>query len=122
MAYIILASAILAEVFGSTMLKLSEGFQRKVPVLGVIAGFGLAFYLLSLALLDLPVGLSYAIWSGAGTILTVGIGVFVFKVRLGKHRIYGSAFLMRGMVVLDMYEGRALSDESIFIFNIGHSL
>ena len=103
MAYIILASAILAEVFGSTMLKLSEGFQRKVPVLGVIAGFGLAFYLLSLALLDLPLGFSYAIWSGAGTILTVCIGVFLFKERLGKKRMYGIAFIMMGMVLLNMY-------------------
>src|SRR5699024_143001 len=105
MAYIILASAILAEVFGSTMLKLSEGFQRKVPVLGVIAGFGLASYLLSLALLDLPLGFSYAICSAAGSILTVCIAVVLFTVRLATKRIYGIAASLAAMAPLNMYSG-----------------
>src|SRR5690625_4224063 len=103
MAYIYLAGAILSEVFGSTMLKLSEGFKRKFPLLGVIVGFGLAFYFLSLALLELPLGFSYAIWSGTGTILTVCIGVFLFKEHLGKKGIYGIALIMAGMVLLDKY-------------------
>lgn len=102
MAYIYLAGAILSEVFGSTMLKLSEGFKRKFPLLGVIAGFGLAFYFLSLALLELPLGFSYAIWSGTGTILTVYIAVFLFKEKIGRKGIYGVMLIILGIVLLNM--------------------
>src|SRR5690625_7587581 len=99
------------------MLKLSEGFQRKVPLLGVIAGFGLAFYLLSLALLELPLGFSYAIWSGTGTLLTVCIGVFLFKEHLGKKGIYGIALIMAGVVRMKMSsKGRGVCDTSYVLF------
>jgi len=37
-----LTGAILTEVFGSTMLKLSQGFSQLLPSIGVLIGFGCA--------------------------------------------------------------------------------
>lgn len=51
MAYVYLAFAIILETFGSSMLKLSKGFKKLLPVIGVITGYCVSFYLFSLALL-----------------------------------------------------------------------
>ncbi|WP_400162498.1 DMT family transporter [Brevibacillus sp. TJ4] len=101
-AYTLLFLAIVLEVFGSSMLKLSNGFSRPLPVLGVIAGYGSAFYMLALALRDLPLGLVYATWSGVGTILTVMVGVYLFREKLNKQGIAGLAILVVGLVLLNL--------------------
>lgn len=101
-AYILLALAILSEVFGSTMLKLSHGFTRLLPIVGVVIGFGIAFYSLSIALKTLPLGVVYATWSGAGTILTVLIGVWLFKERLTRKSAVGIALLVVGIILLNL--------------------
>ena len=38
--YIILIIAIIGEVFGSSMLKASNGFKRVLPIFGIIIGYG----------------------------------------------------------------------------------
>ena len=78
-AYILLILAIISEVFGSSMLKATNGFKKLLPSLGVALGYGIAFYALSLSLKTLPLGLVYAIWSGLGTALTALVGIFIYK-------------------------------------------
>lgn len=67
MAYVLLLFAIISEVFGTTMLKLSTGFKRILPIIGVIIGYGVSFYLLSKALIELPLGFSRLEWSWNGS-------------------------------------------------------
>ncbi|WP_277883735.1 multidrug efflux SMR transporter [Paenibacillus sp. N3/727] len=100
--YLFLAAAILLEVFGSTMLKLSNGFTKITPIIGVVLGYTAAFYMLSKALQALPLGLSYATWSGVGTILTVIIGVYLFKEKVNRQGILGIAILIIGIVMLNL--------------------
>ncbi|MDT9694181.1 SMR family transporter, partial [Streptomyces sp. P9(2023)] len=64
MTFVYLVLAIVAEVVATSALKASEGFTRPVPSLLVVVGYGVAFYLLSLVLRTLPVGIAYAIWAG----------------------------------------------------------
>ena len=73
-----LAVAIVAEVIATSALKASEGFSRLVPSLVVVAGYGIAFFCLSLTLRTIPVGIVYAIWSGVGIVLIALTGYFVF--------------------------------------------
>ena len=61
-----LAIAIVSEVIATSSLKSSEGFTRLGPSIIVIAGYGAAFYFLSLTLKSIPVGIAYAVWSGLG--------------------------------------------------------
>jgi len=68
---LILFFAILSEVIATIALKLSDGFTRIVPSVIVVIGYGASFYLLSISLKVLPIGLAYAIWSGVGIVLTV---------------------------------------------------
>ena len=64
MVYIYLLIAIIAEVIGTSALKASDGFTKSIPNVIVVIGYGLAFYFLSLVLRSIPVGVTYAIWSG----------------------------------------------------------
>jgi small multidrug resistance pump len=78
MHWIYLLLAILAEVSGTTSMKLSEGLSRPLPSLFIFIFYILSFTFLTLALKVLPVGLTYAIWSAIGTALVTGIGVIWF--------------------------------------------
>lgn len=102
MAYLLLACSIVSEVFGTTMLKLSDGFSKWLPNLGVVIGLGVCFYLLSLALVDLPLGFTYAIWSGSGTILTAIAGVMFFEEKINKQGMLGIVFLLSGIILLNL--------------------
>ena len=68
-AYTILALAIIAEVIATSAMKASEGFTRITPSVLVVTGYAVAFYLLSLVLNRIPVGVAYAIWAGGGIVL-----------------------------------------------------
>lgn len=98
--YFLLAAAIISEVFGSAMLKVSNGFKRLFPSLGVVLGYGAAFYLLSLALKAIPLGTAYAIWAGVGTALTVLIGVIAFKEKINLKSGLGIVLIIMGVVAL----------------------
>ncbi|MBD7968055.1 DMT family transporter [Paenibacillus gallinarum] len=101
-AYLILALAIIAEVFGSSMMKLSNGFKKLYPTLGLIVGMGAAFYGLSLALKTIPLGTAYAIWSGVGTALTVLVGVLVYKEKVNTRKMIGILLIIIGVVVMKL--------------------
>lgn len=99
---ILLAIAICSEIFGTSMLKLSQGFSKPLPSVGVIVGFGVAFYCLSLALKHIPLGMTYAIWSGVGLVLTAMIGVIVFNEKIDMWGVFGIGLIVAGVVVLNV--------------------
>lgn len=99
-SYFLLAIAIVSEVFGSSMLKISNGFKNFLPSIGVVIGMGAAFYCLSLALNNIPLGTAYAIWSGAGTALTGTIGVVVYKEHVNLQKLLGLVLIISGVIIL----------------------
>lgn len=99
-AYWLLAVAIVSEVFGSSLLKISDGFKKLLPSVGVAAGYVAAFYLLSLALKDIPLGTAYAIWSGAGTALTALVGIVFYREGVNLKKSLGLILIICGIVVL----------------------
>ncbi|WP_302104951.1 DMT family transporter [Polycladomyces zharkentensis] len=104
-SYVLLAAAILAEVFGSSMLKVSNGFKKLFPSVGVIIGMGLSFYYLSLALKAIPLGTAYAIWAGAGTALTALVGVLLFKEKFDSKKLLGIILIICGIVIMKLSGG-----------------
>lgn len=100
MGYLYLAGAIVSEVFGSTMLKLTSMTNKKGPVFGIFIGYFIAFYLLSVALLTIPLSFSYAVWSGAGTALTAVVGFMFFKEQMTPKTITGILLLIVGIVLM----------------------
>ena len=103
MSYIYLAIAIVAEVAATTALKSSEGFTNLLPSVVVVVGYSAAFYFLSLVLKTIPVGITYAIWSGAGIVLISVIGLLLFGQKLDLPAIIGMALIVAGIVVMNMF-------------------
>lgn len=104
-AWLWLGGAILAEVAATSALKASEGFTRLWPTLGVVAGYGLAFYALAQALRTVPVGVAYAVWSGVGLVLVALIGWLCFGERLPPVALVGIGLILVGVVLLNLGGG-----------------
>ena len=100
MSYIYLAVAIIAEVIATSALKYSAEFTRLLPSVVVVAGYVTSFYCLSLVLKTVPVGIAYAVWSGAGIVLISAIGAFLFKQIPDLAALIGMALIIAGIVAL----------------------
>lgn len=98
--FLLLTIAIIGEVFGSSMLKVSNGFTKLLPSLGIIVGYGIAFYALALLLNLIPLGMAYAIWSGLGTALTALIGIIIFKESINRKKMGGLCLIIGGVIFL----------------------
>jgi len=98
-----LAAAITLEVVGTTLLQQSQQFTRLLPTLGMALCYGAAFYLLSIVLRTIPVGIAYGIWSGLGIVLVSAVGVFLFKQTLDLAAIAGLALIIAGVVVVNVF-------------------
>ena len=101
-ALAILGVAVVCEVFGDSMMKLSDGFKRKLPVVGIVAGYALAFYLMSLSITVLPLGFSYAMWTGLGIALTAVVGALFWKEGFNLVKVVGIAVIIVGVVLMKM--------------------
>ncbi|MDO6848332.1 multidrug efflux SMR transporter [Priestia megaterium] len=101
-AYLFLAIAISSELFGTSMLKASNGFTKFWPSLGVLLGFGLAFYALSTSLQHIPLSVAYAIWSGVGTAVTAVIGVVIWKESGSLTMVFGIILIIAGVILLNL--------------------
>ena len=106
-AWVYLGLAIVAEVIATSALKASSGFSQWLPSIVVIGGYGTAFYCLSLALRDVPLGIAYAIWSGVGTALIALIGVVLYKQKLDLAGIAGIGLIVAGVLVLNLFSRSA---------------
>ena len=101
--YMYLAIAIVGEVIATSALKSSAGFSKLLPSVLVIAGYGTAFYFLSLTLRTMPIGIVYALWSGVGVALISVIGWLVFKQSLDLAAIVGITLIVIGVVILNVF-------------------
>jgi small multidrug resistance pump len=101
--WIFLGGAVVAEVIATSALKASEGFSKLVPSLVVVAGYAVAFYLLSLTLRSIPVGIAYAVWSGLGVVLIALVGWLVFGQRLDAPALAGMALIVAGVLVMNLF-------------------
>lgn len=101
--YALLTIAIVAEVIATSALRASEGFSRWLPTVVVVLGYGVAFYCLSLTLRSIPVGVVYAIWSGAGIVLISGVAVVLYRQVPDLPAIIGLGLIISGVVVLNLF-------------------
>ena len=103
MTYLYLALAIIAEVAATSALKASEEFTRLVPSIIVIVGYCVAFYLLTLVLRVIPIGVTYAIWSGLGIVLVTIVGVFLYRQTPDIPAMIGMGLIVSGVIVINVF-------------------
>jgi len=78
-AWAILSVAILFEVAGTTCMRLSESLTRLIPSILIFVFYAISFIFNTLVTRTLGLSVVYAVWSGAGTVLTAMIGFIYFK-------------------------------------------
>jgi small multidrug resistance pump len=103
MTYFYLAIAIIAEVAATSALKASEEFTNLVPSVIVVIGYGIAFYFMTLVLRVIPVGITYAIWSGLGIVLVTVVGIFLYKQVPDIPALIGMGLIVAGVVVINVF-------------------
>jgi small multidrug resistance pump len=103
MTYLYLFLAIVAEVIATSSLKAAEGFTKVVPSLIVVIGYIAAFYLLSLVLRGMTIGIAYAIWSGVGIILLAIVGAITFREIPDLPAVIGMGLIISGVIVIHVF-------------------
>lgn len=103
MHWLYLGIAIIAEIAATSALKSADGFTRLWPSLLVISGYMIAFYFLSLTLRSIPLGITYAIWSGVGIALLAVIGWWFYQETLDLAAFAGIGFIILGILILLLF-------------------
>ena len=106
-AYATLTFAIISEVLGTTFLAKSEQFSKLTPSILTVLFYGGSFYLLSVALKTIPLGIAYAIWAGLGIVLTAIIGSYIFKQSLDIPAMIGIGLIVSGVIVINLFSQSA---------------
>jgi len=102
MPYVYLLVAIFAEVVATSLLKASDGMSRTWPTVGSLAGYGVAFYFLSITLKTIPTGIAYALWSGIGIVAISLVSWVFFKQALDAAALIGMGLIVVGVAVIQL--------------------
>ncbi|HEX5472332.1 MAG TPA: SMR family transporter [Lacipirellulaceae bacterium] len=103
MRYIYLAIGIVAEVFGTTLLKFTDNFTKLKPSLVVAACYGTSLFMLSKVVRMMPVAIVYAIWSGAGIVLVTILSAVWLRQKLDWPALIGIALIVMGVVIVNLF-------------------
>lgn len=103
MHYVYLLLAITAEVIATSALKAADGFTRPIPTLIVAIGYSVAFFLLSLIVQTMPLGIVYAIWSGAGIVLVAVVAAVWLKQVPDLPAVIGIGLILAGVVIVNLF-------------------
>jgi small multidrug resistance pump len=112
-AWTLLAIAITFEVIGTTCMKLSQGFTRPVPSVAMFVFYGMAFACNTMAIKTLDLSITYAVWSGVGTIATALIGIYYFKEAATALKLASISLIVVGVFGLHAASRMQLADKAM---------
>lgn len=101
--YIYLAIAIAAEVVATTSMKAVDGFNKPLPLVLVIGGYAIAFWMLTMVVKSIPVGIAYAIWAGLGIVLVSIAALVIYQQKLDLPAVVGMGMIVSGVVVIQLF-------------------
>ncbi len=102
MHWLYLFAAIAFEVSGTTCMKLSEGFTKPLPSIGIFVFYCASIVSLTMAVKTIDISLAYAIWSAIGVAIIATIGAFYFNEPLTPMRIFFLGVIIFGVVGLNL--------------------
>ncbi|OHC33401.1 MAG: multidrug DMT transporter [Pseudomonadales bacterium RIFCSPLOWO2_12_59_9] len=105
--YLFLGIAIAAEVIATTSMKALDGFNKPLPLLLVVVGYGLSLWLLSLVVKTIPIGIAYAVWAGLGIVLVSIAALFLYQQKLDLPAVVGMSLIVGGVVVIQLFSSTA---------------
>ncbi|MGR5409003.1 DMT family transporter [Vibrio sp. PNB22_8_1] len=81
--------AIVCEVIATSYIPKTEQFTQMMPSKLVRIGYGIAFFLLSVTMKSMPVGIVYVNWTGVGIVLVGTVGYLLYGQKLDLAAIVG---------------------------------
>jgi len=100
-AYIFLAFAIVLEITGTSFVKDTAGFTKWIPTIICLVTICFSYYLMSHVVGYIPVGITYATWSGLGIAAITIIGIFKYNQVPNIPTIIGLALIITGVVIVN---------------------
>lgn len=101
-AWFLLFIGVGVEVVATTCLKLSQGFTKLWPSVGFVIFFAIGFYLFSLCMKNLEMGIAYAVWAGLGIGLIAIVGVIFFSEEISFLKFLAIGMIVAGAVILNL--------------------
>jgi quaternary ammonium compound-resistance protein SugE len=105
MAWIWLILAGVFEIGWAIGLKYTDGFSKLIPSLLTITLMIASFFLLSIAVKEIPIGTGYAIWTGIGAIGVAIAGMILFQESRDILRLICIGLIIIGVLGLKWAEG-----------------
>ena len=99
-AYVFLAFAIILEITGTSFIKDAEGFTRWIPSLICFGTICLSYFLMSHVVAFLPVGITYATWSGLGIVALTLVGIYKYSQIPNTPTIIGLLLIIVGVIIV----------------------
>ena len=100
-AYIFLAFAIVLEITGTSFVKDTEGFTKWIPTIICLGTICFSYYLMSHVVSYIPIGITYATWSGLGIAAITIIGIFKYNQVPNISTIIGLILIIIGVVIVN---------------------
>lgn len=108
MHYAFLGVAIVSEVTGTLLLKLSDGLTKWWWGCASVFFYAIAGIMLSIVLKYMAVGLVYAIWAGVGIALICFASVLLWGQRFDAAALGGIALIVAGVMLITLKSGVTL--------------
>jgi len=102
--YVALFLAIVFEVTGTILLPITKEFSKLIPTSLVMIFYSLSFYLLSVAVVKLPLSIVYASWAGLGVFSVAILSYFFYKQPLNTPTVIGLFMIVVGVVLVNMFK------------------
>lgn len=100
--WVLLGGSIALEIAATSLLKASAGFTRPWHGVASILLYSACFWLMASVLTRLPVGVTYAVWSGVGIVAIALIGLLLFHQPLSALQWGCIALIVAGAVGLNL--------------------
>ena len=101
-AWLLVAASVIAEVVGTVALKYSDGLSKLLPSGAAATCYALAIWLMAVAMRQLDMGITYAVWAASGTAATALVGAAFFGENMGTVKVLGLVCVVAGVVMLNL--------------------
>ena len=104
MPYILLSVAIAAEIVATSLLKETDGFTRLIPTVACCVTYFICYLCMAKALKHVNLSVAYAIWCGAGIVVTSLVSLLYYKERLSFTGLIGIGLILIGCILVNIAE------------------
>ena len=100
--WLLLLLAITTEILGTSFLKTTEGFTKPFTTLLVLGAYATSMLLLSRVVQTIPLGITYALWSGIGIVAIVIVGMLAYRQVPTQAQLIGMGFITVGVITVNL--------------------